>query len=279
MKMVQRRFIIGSEWIYLKIYSGPKILEQIFINDIIPAVNSLIRSEFIDSYYFVRYMDPDYHIRLRLHCIDTKNYGYILELFNKKLRKYLNNLTITKVQIDTYARELERYRGDQIVYFEKIFFSDSCMITKCLKRLGCSDNNRHIISLRYIDALMEMCGFNVDQKINFVDHNRMAYFQEIYQSDKTIKVILNSKYRTIKNEITNGFTISNDLGWLNIEISKCVKKINTISLALHQITPNELTSIIHMHINRMFRTKQRTVELVLYWYLYKYYVSQKAIFK
>lgn len=30
--MTQRIFIIGGEWIYFKIYSGPKTIENIFIN-------------------------------------------------------------------------------------------------------------------------------------------------------------------------------------------------------------------------------------------------------
>lgn len=276
--MEQRRFIIGSEWIYFKIYSGPKIIEQIFIDKIIPVVNSLIKSGFIDSYFFVRYMDPDYHIRLRLHCLDTKNAWYILEMFNKSLKKYINNLTITKVQIDTYDRELERYRGNKIVYFEKIFHCDSRMISKCLKRLKCSDSNRHIISIIYIDALMEMCGFDINQRISFVNHNRIAYFQEIYQSDKEAKAMLNLKYRTIKDEINDCFN-SDKFKWLNMEVSQCMKNIDPVSRKLHPIFENELTSIIHMHINRMFRTRQRTIELVLYWCLHKYYVSQKAIVK
>lgn len=32
-----------------------------------------------------------------------------------------------------------------------------------------------------------------------------------------------------------------------------------------------------MHVNRMYRINQRTVELVIYWYLNKYYRSKKAI--
>ena len=41
----------------------------------------------------------------------------------------------------------------------------------------------------------------------------------------------------------------------------------------------ELTSVIHMHVNRMFRTNQRACEMVIYWYLSKYYKSKKAKLK
>ena len=36
------------------------------------------------------------------------------------------------------------------------------------------------------------------------------------------------------------------------------------------------SSIIHMHINRMFRTRQRQIELVLYHLLYKHLLSEKG---
>lgn len=125
---------------------------------------------------------------------------------------------------------------------------------------------------------MEMCGFDINQRISFVNHNRIAYFQEIYQSDKEAKAMLNLKYRTIKDEINDCFN-SDKFKWLNMEVSQCMKNIDPVSRKLHPIFENELTSIIHMHINRMFRTRQRTIELVLYWCLHKYYVSQKAIVK
>ena len=56
--MTQRIFIIGGEWIYFKIYSGQKTIENIFINDIMCKINLLIKQRMIDSFFFVRYMDP-----------------------------------------------------------------------------------------------------------------------------------------------------------------------------------------------------------------------------
>ena len=38
-----------------------------------------------------------------------------------------------------------------------------------------------------------------------------------------------------------------------------------------------LNSIIHMHVNRMFRTKQRKNECVIYYLLLKYYKSQHKL--
>lgn len=271
--MIQRRFIIGSEWIYLKIYSGPKSIEQIFIYDIIPIVNLFIKSGYIDSYFFVRYMDPNYHIRLRLHCPNICSYVYIFDLLKNKLDKHVKNLTITKVQIDTYAREIERYGRNRITYCETLFFYDSCLISKCLKKMECADTDRYKISMKYIDEIMTICGFNIDKKINFVDHNRMAYFQEIYQSDKSVKAILNSKYRSVKNEIEN--CLENNSNWWNKDISQCINKIMLLQHNFIKKNEDELTSVIHMHINRMFRTQQRVVELLIYWYLYKYYISLK----
>ena len=98
-------------------------------------INLLIKQRMIDSFFFVRYMDPNYHIRLRLHCTNINNYAFILHLIYKTLNRYVKDLIITKVQLDTYTRELERYEYNEIVHFETFFYYDSCLITKCLKRL------------------------------------------------------------------------------------------------------------------------------------------------
>jgi len=65
--------------------------------------------------------------------------------------------------------------------------------------------------------------------------------------------------------------------WWNKEIKKNIYIMRTIPLNILTGKNNKLSSIIHMHVNRMYRINQRTVELVIYWYLNKYYRSKKAI--
>lgn len=54
--------------------------------------------------------------------------------------------------------------------------------------------------------------------------------------------------------------------------------MRTIPLNILTGKNNKLSSIIHMHVNRMYRINQRTVELVIYWYLNKYYRSKKQFY-
>lgn len=276
--MIKRRFIVGSEWIFLKIYSGPKTLEGILINDIRRKVNSLVKSGAIDQYFFIRYADPEYHIRLRLHCLDQERYMVVLNEVNEWLDYYTRKLIVTKVQWDTYARELERYGGDLMPYYEKLFFYDSRFIMDYLGGVGCLDQDRFLVSMKYMDALMNQCGMSLGDRISFAKKNRDAYFQEIYKSNEDIGHLVNRKYRQERKRISDMLD-ADDLksGWQRA-LKRYMKQIGPILDTVRQKDfHHELTSLIHMHVNRMFRTEQRLSEFVIYWYLHKYYQSKEAM--
>lgn len=131
--------------------------------------------------------------------------------------------------------------------------------------------------MKFIDSIMDICNFSLDEKINFTEKNSKAYFLELYQSDCTIRHILNLKYRKYRNEIEKCLNDESKHCWWNKEIKKNIYIMRTIPLNILTGKNNKLSSIIHMHVNRMYRINQRTVELVIYWYLNKYYRSKKAI--
>ena len=132
--MTQRRYIIGEEWIYLKVYTGPMTIETILVNNIENKLNQFFKKKIIDKFFFIRYMDPEYHIRIRLHCANLNYYSQILFEIHKSLHHFVKNLTITKVVWDTYSRELERYDNNHINLFEDLFYYDSSFILKYLKK-------------------------------------------------------------------------------------------------------------------------------------------------
>ena len=273
-KMVRRKFVIGSEWIYYKLYTGPKTIENILMS-ISPKIYSLLSRKYIDSFHFVRYADPDYHIRLRLHCPDNKNLSPILVTINEALQKYVDNFIISKIQTDVYNRELERYGFGTIKLMENYFYRDSDFVIKSLKRMGGHDIDRWKISIKYINMILDYNHYSLEDKILFTETNMNGYYKEIFGESKEPLKRLNSQYRHRRNEIN---MILQDCSSPTFKDLDSFLRQFPFS-ALTNLDDGVLTSLIHMHINRMFRTKQRLVELVLYYYLHKYLSSEKAQLK
>ena len=73
--MIQRKFIPGSQWLYFKIYTGVKTADEVLAHTIRPFLRELYAERWIDGSFFIRYNDPDFHIRLRLHIDRFENYA------------------------------------------------------------------------------------------------------------------------------------------------------------------------------------------------------------
>jgi thiopeptide-type bacteriocin biosynthesis protein len=196
-------------------------------------------------------------------------------MMSKTLQGYVNHLIIQKVQMDIYNRELERYGCNTIELSESFFYRDSVFILKYLRKVNSIDSDRWKISLRFINTLLNCNNYSLDDKIKFTEINANSYYNEFYRDNNESWKILNSKYRLKRNEI--GII-------LNDKTSKVFKELDTFIFKYHftnrRIFKEDfIVSVIHMHVNRMFRTRQRIVELVLYHFLHKYLLSEKAQIK
>lgn len=65
MKEIQRAFIPGNKWLYFKLYTGYKTSDMILSKKIFVIINNLKRQNLIDKWFFIRYADPEHHIRIR----------------------------------------------------------------------------------------------------------------------------------------------------------------------------------------------------------------------
>jgi thiopeptide-type bacteriocin biosynthesis protein len=205
--MNQRKFICGSEWLYFKLYSGPKTLENILVCEIYPMLTDLIKNNLIDSFFFIRYTDPHYHIRLRLHFENTDNIGTVLQCFCHKLAEYIFDFLISNVIIDTYNREIERYRERYIIDVEWLFFHDSKFILDCILTHPEREQEKWLISIKYIDSLFDKCGLSLSNKLDLCCQVYDTLSIEIGTRNKTTNEQLKLKYRNnskIIREIING---------------------------------------------------------------------------
>lgn len=283
---IQRTFIPGSEWIYLKIYTGTKTADKILINDVYYIVNKLKQNDLIKKWFFIRYSDPEFHLRIRFLAKEQINVAEILSQCCERLYPYVRENLIWKIQIDTYSRELERYGYILIEDAELIFQIDSECIIYLLKKLN-NEEFRWMIGLKLIDSFLDDFSLNVHQKQNLLKSLMIAFKKE-FGFDSYNSKQLNSKYRENRKIIESVLDEKiEEKSFISLfpvvrKRSKELKPIVNVikqKITLYGITDLEnsfIGSYIHMTLNRLFKSKNRQYELLLYDFMYRYYNSKIA---
>lgn len=289
MKSTKRIFIPGSEWMYFKIYAGYKSIENILVQKISLIIRELKQEELVEKWFFVRYADPDSHLRIRLLLKNKQDNSKILDLFYMKLSYFVKHNLIRRIQLDTYNRELERYGNNLIEEAETIFFYDSECMLSIVKKLNIYQNEdyRWMIALKSLDGLLSDFSFDLHSKQELMNNLSFSFKNEFGFNQYNSKQF-NVKFRNNKNVIEN--VLNNKIS--NEYFSKLCKPIkersehlspviNTLHLKMGKHRKNKstnklLSSYIHMSLNRLFISKSRLHELVLYDFLKRYYTSEIA---
>jgi len=278
---MQRTFITGSEWLYYKIYCGAKTSDILLEETIRPLMGKLVRGKKIDKWFFIRYRDPDYHIRLRLHFFEIKHIGSVIEEVKNELLPYVNNDSIHKVQLDIYQRELERYGENTMEQAESLFYNDSVCCCQALENI-IEEDVWILCTLKSMDDLLENFGFNANKKLAFATQ-QMGLYKEEFEINKSTNRDLSKKFRERKIDIGNFlnqpagqqefkslFNLLQDKSQKDKAIIKeALDPKNNISILYNKL----VSSLIHMSVNRAFRSKQRVYEMLLYDFLVRYYRS------
>lgn len=286
-KNVKKSFSPGSEWVYLKIYCKPSIGNKFLANRLPVILNTLSRRKIMDKWFFVRFSDPDNHLRIRIHITKEKLLNQVIALFHNHTQDFQMNNLIWKVQLDTYQPEYFRYGFNELPLAENIFCMDSAMVLKMIKTGNLKDDELYLSGLLLIDKYLSSFNFHSSEKIYFLEKYRNALYAEM-NIDKKSKLILDKKYRGYSNEIQsilnrnypdNGSSSFNkiiDTSFKNIsELGKRLLNLNDKAL-LSCPLEDLVSSVVHMSLNRLITYNPRQYELVLYDFLYRYYRSKRA---
>lgn len=273
--MLQRKFLVGSEWLYFKIYTGIKTSDLILQQSLFPLLNSLLSEKIIDSWFFIRYSDPNNHLRLRIHLIDVQEYNIVLDNMNQSLEVYLDSGEISNIVIDSYAREIERYGENTIEYVEKLFFKSSELICNFLQY---NDEEKIIVSMFYVERLLCAVNLSDNEKLSWITTSDTDFKKE-FSADKKLNSQLDKKYRSFKPkyiEFLNAEENKFERNLIESNISECSfyfgEIVHSSEYNLGKNFLNEFfQSVLHMHINRTFISEQRVFEMVIYDHLKRYY--------
>ncbi|WP_312994175.1 thiopeptide-type bacteriocin biosynthesis protein [Chryseobacterium flavum] len=273
--MTQRKFIPGSEWLYLKIYTGVKTADIILEEAIQPLVEYFRENNYISNWFFIRYNDPKPHLRVRFKLHNTKYYNEVLCYANTVFQEYVNSGEISTIVIDIYNREIERYGQDTMESAETLFNMNSDFT---LSFLHYDDEEKIIVSLFYIDELFSRLNLSAHEKLTWTKEFNDAFKKE-FNADKKLNSQLDKKYRVFKSKFID-FVQAKDFSEERDFITSNIKSSNTaLQYIVHSSKnrfleislKNFFQSIFHMNINRLFVSNQRLFEMIIYDYLLRYY--------
>ncbi|MFA8299191.1 MAG: thiopeptide-type bacteriocin biosynthesis protein [Hyphomicrobiales bacterium] len=288
-RTTSRYYITGSEWLYYKIYCGPKTGDKLLL-DINSIAERLIEEKVITKWFFIRYGDPEFHIRVRFEYFDSEKIAVITKELHDMLQYYVDQDLVWKVMNDTYQPEIERYGLLSMHAAEDIFYYDSRMIVRLLDLLEGPEGERirWLFSLRAMDEFISLFGLSSEEKLNLMRGLSMSFGEE-HNKDESLAKQLSKIFRDNKKDIQDILDSSKDKesDWLPaIELihdkSKNVSEAISFYKKLDKkkqldfVIPNYIGSFLHMLNNRLFRSKNRLHELVVYDFLFRIYKSNLA---
>jgi lantibiotic biosynthesis protein len=284
---VERRFPPGSEWLYLKLFTGQATVDRI-LAAAAPLLSQTLASGEIDGWHFVRYHDPDWHLRLRLHG-RADRLLHVLPRLRELTEPLVRAGLVWRVQLDTYEREIERYGGPAgIEHAERIFHADSAAVLDIIRVLpgDAGAELRWQVALRGIDQLLTDLGLTPADKRELARGARRGYGTE-FGTGGSFAHAVGARFRRERPRLE---AILGPAGDLTPELAACARALDYRSAAittaasdlraLCAATPASMAglamSLAHMHVNRLLRSAQRAQELVLYEMLDRLYTSQAA---
>ena len=282
-----KSFIPGSEWVYFKLYTGTKSADSILKNELYIFVTEMLQNDIIDKWFFIRYSDPDSHIRLRLHLKETHNFTYLFNRFYEIFFPLVDSGYVWNIQSDTYQREMGRYGTNTISIIENIFYIDSDFSIKLLHQLNEAnpEQQRWKLALAMIDSFLTAFSYDLSQRKELLNVMAENTKKEFGFTRHQVTKQLNDKCRFYRKEIENAMLWENETTDAAAIITSRRQAIFPFAEKLTEMERSGelqiplkslMTSMIHMSMNRWFRTKNRLHELVLYEFLSRYYASETA---
>lgn len=237
--------------------------------------------------FFIRYADPNFHIRLRLFVPAAEQYGYVMRQLHEVLDECYSCNMISNVASDMYIRELERYGDETIELCEDIFCVDSHYVVKLLNALNDSnevadpEQLRWELALLVNDDLFDVLGCDVLSKNDIITKFADSYKREFNLVSKAFTKQVNDKYRKLRPIIDKAYARQN-VGCEDVysileerksKLGELISRGNTLLSYPKDMQQRVFTSLMHMSMNRLFRAKNRIYELVIYDFMQRYYKS------
>ncbi|MCX4543096.1 lantibiotic dehydratase [Streptomyces sp. NBC_01565] len=150
----------GSRWLYAKVYGSAERQDEILARRLPQLLEQLPGA--VDRWFYLRYVDPDAHLRLRFHGDPAVLTGELLPRLSAWSDRLAADGLGGRLVLDTYEPELERYGGPgAAAAAERAFHADSVACLEqaaLLERRELTLDRTVLTALGYIDLACRLAG-------------------------------------------------------------------------------------------------------------------------
>lgn len=284
----ERSHIPGGQWLMLKIYTGNTTCDMLIREKLAPLIGAQLTQTPCKSWFFMRYSDPDWHVRLRVNGEPEVLYNQLLPKLNALLKPLYAQGLVNKVEVATYERELSRYGGEHgMELSERYFQYDSECCAELMGILADHDADaRWQTVVLGVHHMLNDFGFDREQCHQIVKDYRKSFGIEFNETavlrkemgkkyrihDRTLQqLILGEPEKPLWQKVNQVFAKRKDHSRVVVAELRALADEDKLSLKLEQM----VKSYLHMFMNRMFISSARPQELVVYDFLDKIYTYAK----
>ncbi|MED0679095.1 lantibiotic dehydratase [Aneurinibacillus thermoaerophilus] len=244
-----------EDWIYLKLYGVNSSADDLIAFHISEYCRDKLAKGEIEKYFFMRYADPEQHIRLRFNASEEKLLSMYPDI-KQWLRTLIEKGLLNRFSIDSYEKEIERYGGTELINFaETLFCFDSIVVEDMLrlKRLKNINFSDEVIGMISIIHYMEQFGLDYESQLDFLQQqiNKQDYREDFKRNRSFYMKVCNTdnNWKGLR-ESEEGMLLLNILNQRNRSIKEYASKIKEGLEASSELSI--LDSVIHLHCNRLF---------------------------
>jgi thiopeptide-type bacteriocin biosynthesis protein len=262
----------GSDWLYLKLYGPRPFEDELIAGPLVSFGEFATRAGLSDGWFFLRYADPDPHLRVRFHGEPAVLLGPLVQQCCGWAAELVADGGCTRFSFDTYEREVERYGGEEgMAAAEAVFMADSPAVAGMLRlsRQGELPFDLTTLAVVSVDDLLQSLGLDAEQRAQ-VYRDAAAGSQRGGEDYRHRKVELRQLLGRpgALADAPGGDALAELLAVRRSALAPVVALLGSLERdgALHRPRARLCRSYLHLHANRLLgadlEQEQRVVELL-----------------
>jgi thiopeptide-type bacteriocin biosynthesis protein len=253
----ERLRLPGSEWLFAKLYCPRAFENELLTGPVSEFCEEALATGDADDWFFIRYADPDPHLRLRFRGASERLTGKLLPRICAWAQSLIHSGMGTRLSFDTYERELERFGGQAgTEVAEAIFGSDSRAVLEILRlnRDAVLGMDLTALAILTIDDLLAGLGASEAQRTEWYRNragSQRAAGEEYRRRKDSLRSLLGDP-EGIRSQ-RGGDAVARVLAAQRSKSGAARQRLDELEAAglLFQPKAQLFSSYVHLHCNRL----------------------------